>query len=139
MRSQDDYGEFGEMLVKLHCSFQTVHPRHLKVHQDHVGGRAFDGANRLLTTVRGGYDFKNRIAFKKGTKRMQERGRIVHRQHPPVLRFYLRHSGPAFLLKGMQLLSMFARQPHSTQLCVKRFSPSVTIPTGDTTRLKDKR
>jgi hypothetical protein len=26
---------------------------------------------------------------------MQERGRIVHRQHPNVLRFDLRHFGPA--------------------------------------------
>jgi len=95
MRSQDDDGELGEMLVKLQCSFQTVHPRHLKVHQDHVGGRACDGAKSLLTTLRGGHDFKNRIAFKKGTKRMQERGRIVHRQHAPMLRFYLRHFGPA--------------------------------------------
>jgi Cu(I)/Ag(I) efflux system membrane protein CusA/SilA len=36
MRRKDDDGELGVMLVKFHSSFETVHLRHLKIHQDHA-------------------------------------------------------------------------------------------------------
>jgi hypothetical protein len=134
VRSQDDDGELGEMLVKFHGSFEAVHLRHLEIHQDHVGAPPFDGGERLLTTVRGGYDLKDRIAFKKATKGMQECGRIVHSQHPNVLCCYLRHFDPRFLLKGNAIIfnglhSLPARLDPAMRKC---FSPFVRF-CADTT------
>ena len=74
--------------MELYGSFQTIHLRHLQVHQDHLGAASFDGAQRLPATLRGGHNFKNGITFKKRTERVQKCGRIVDRQHPNVLRCY---------------------------------------------------
>ena len=70
MRGQDDDGEFGVMLVKLHSSFKTVHLWHLKVHQDYLRMPPFNGGECLFTILRRGYDFKGWIVFKESTKRI---------------------------------------------------------------------
>jgi hypothetical protein len=70
MRGQDDDGELGVMLMKLHSSFKTVHLWHLKIHQDDVRAPPFNGGERLFTILGRGYDFKGWVAFKELTKRI---------------------------------------------------------------------
>lgn len=79
MRSKDDDGELGVMLMKLHSSFKTVHLWHLKIHQDYLRAPQFNGGECLFTILGRGYDFKDWVAFKESTKRIQEGRRIIYR------------------------------------------------------------
>ena len=42
------------MLVKLYGSFQPIHARHLKIHQNYVRERALGSAKRVFATPLGG-------------------------------------------------------------------------------------
>lgn len=69
MSGQDDHSKLRVMLVKFQSSFKTVHLRHLKIHQHHLGVPPSYSGECLFPILRRGHDFKDWVAFKKRTKR----------------------------------------------------------------------